>query len=149
MSCVITWTQRKFSLQPQKKGPFFQKKKFQIGISTSKFLIWEKKFSCQPQKCKLELFMSNGSNVLIYLSLYLSASISRISSECLDWNFFDLLVRNKYQQWFQSWCSSGLHCSGQISHKVPTPLNIDPTKLFGSFCRWVGKPLVYGYDLQV
>ena len=27
-----------------------------------------KKFACQPQKCKLELCMSNGSKVLIYLS---------------------------------------------------------------------------------
>ena len=37
----------------------------------SKFLSWEKKFSCQPQKCKLELYMSNGSEVLIYLSFLL------------------------------------------------------------------------------
>ena len=38
---------------------------FQIGISTSKFLIWDKKLSCQPQKCELELCMSNGSKVMI------------------------------------------------------------------------------------
>ena len=73
MSCVITWAQKKFSLQPQKKKKkaIFLKKKNQIGISTSNFLIWEKKFSCQPQKCELELFMSNGSKVLIYLSFLL------------------------------------------------------------------------------
>ena len=73
MSCVIKWAQKKFSLQPQKKEkrPFFSKKKIQIGISTSKFLSWEKKFSCQPQKCKLELYMSNGFQVLIYLSFLL------------------------------------------------------------------------------
>ena len=41
MSCVITWAQKRFSLQPQKnlKKAVFSKKKFQIGISTSKFLI--------------------------------------------------------------------------------------------------------------
>ena len=51
--------------------PFFIFLFFLIGISTSKFLIWEKKFSCQPQKCKFELYMSNGSEVLIYLSFLL------------------------------------------------------------------------------
>ena len=61
-------------IQPQtskKKEDVYSKKKIQIGISTSKFLIWEKKFSCQPQKCELEICMSNGSEVLIYLSFLL------------------------------------------------------------------------------
>ena len=64
---------KKISLQPQKKKkrPFFWKKKIQIGISTSKFLIWKKKFSFSPQKFKLELCISNGSEVLIYLSFLL------------------------------------------------------------------------------
>jgi hypothetical protein len=30
----------------------------------------EKKFSCQPQKCKLELYMSNGSEVLTYVFVF-------------------------------------------------------------------------------
>ena len=59
-------------------GLFFIFLFFWIGISTSNFLIWEKKFSFSPQKCKLELCMSNSLKVMIYLSLYLSASISRI-----------------------------------------------------------------------
>ena len=54
------------SKKKEKKAVFF-KKKIQIGISTSKFLSCEKKFSCQPQKCKLELCLSNGFQVWIYL----------------------------------------------------------------------------------
>ena len=61
---------KKFSLQPKKKK---SNRDFDLEISHLR-----KKFSCQPQKCKLELCMSNGFKVLIYLSLYLSASISRI-----------------------------------------------------------------------
>ena len=60
------------NLKKINKRVFFEKKiKFQIGISTSKFLIWEKKFSFSPQKCKLELCMSNGSKVPKYLSFLL------------------------------------------------------------------------------
>ena len=65
-----------FDLRPQKKRQFFWIFFFQIWISTSKFLIWEKKFSCQLQKCKLELCMSNGSEVLNYLSFLLKAPMN-------------------------------------------------------------------------
>ena len=70
LSCQNIFSLWIIYLKKKKKGRFF-KKKIQIGISTSKFLSWEKKFSCQPQKCKLELYMSNGFQVLIYLSFLL------------------------------------------------------------------------------
>ena len=38
-------------------------------------LIWVKKFSFSPQKCKLELCMSNGSKILIYLSFLLKEAV--------------------------------------------------------------------------
>ena len=79
MSCMIIWAQKKSASNLKKrKKVVFSKKKNQIGIFNSKLFIWEKKFSCLPQKCKLELCMSNSLKVMIYLSLYLSASISRI-----------------------------------------------------------------------
>jgi hypothetical protein len=63
---------KKISLQPQKKIDaiflfyFFKNWDFDLEISQLR-----KKFSCQPQKCKLVLYMSNGSEVLIYLSFLL------------------------------------------------------------------------------
>ena len=74
LSCQNIFSLWIIYLKKKKKGRFF-KKKIQIGISTWKFLSWEKKFSCQPQKCKLELFMSNGSKVLIYLSFLVKEAV--------------------------------------------------------------------------
>ena len=44
-------------------------------VAHSKFLIWEKMFLFSPQKCKLELCMSNGSEVLSYLSFLLKEAV--------------------------------------------------------------------------
>ena len=46
MSCVITWAQKKFSLQPQKKEkrPFFSKKKFKLGFRPRNFSFEKKSF---------------------------------------------------------------------------------------------------------
>ena len=60
---------KKNSASNLKKDVFL--KKNQIGISPSKFLIWESKFSCLPQKCELELCVSNGSKVLNHLCFLL------------------------------------------------------------------------------
>ena len=51
ISCVITWAQKKISLQTKKKwGRFLSYSIFLIGISAPKFLNLVWKFSCQPQK---------------------------------------------------------------------------------------------------
>ena len=76
MSCVMTWAQKKFSLQPQKKkGRFFKKKIFKLGFRPRNFSFEKKKFLFSPQKCKLEHCMSNGSKVLIYLSFLLKEAV--------------------------------------------------------------------------
>ena len=67
-------------LKPKKIQPPTSKKKwgrfsffhfFKLGFRPPFEVIWEKKFLFSPQKCKLELCMSNGSEVLIYLSFLL------------------------------------------------------------------------------
>ena len=99
MSCVITWAQKKLAsnLKKKIKRTFFWKKKFQIGISTSKFLIWEKKFSFSPQKCKLELCMSNGSEVLIYLSFLLKEAVIKLQLQLQTniWLLFIFIYQNE------------------------------------------------------
>ena len=78
MSCVITWAQKNHppTSKKNKKGCFFKKIYFSNWDFVLEISHLRKKFSCQTQKCKLEHCMSKGSKVLIYLSLYLSASIS-------------------------------------------------------------------------
>ena len=45
MSCVMTWAQKKFSLQPQKKkGRFFEKKVFKLGFPPRNFSFEKKSF---------------------------------------------------------------------------------------------------------
>ena len=44
MSCVITWAQKKFSLQPQKKGRFFKKEIFKLGFRPRNFSFEKKSF---------------------------------------------------------------------------------------------------------
>ena len=46
-----------------------------LGFRPRFVVIWEKKFLFSPQKCKLELCMSNGSKVLIYLSFLLKEAV--------------------------------------------------------------------------
>ena len=76
MSCVMTWAQKKFSLQPQKKKKaVFSKKKFSNWDFYLEISHLRKKFSFSPQKCKLELCMSNGSEVPIYLSFLFKEAV--------------------------------------------------------------------------
>ena len=129
MSYMIIWAQKKNQPPTSEKkwGRFLFLNFFWIGISTSKFLIWEKKFSCQPQKCKLELCMSNGSNVLIYLSLYLSATISRI-------------VDTNPQGLISSVCNSDFCCNrNSLSAQSDIPLPHIGNGIGGSFMSnlWV------------
>ena len=61
---------KKFSLQPQKNkmGPFFIFLNWDFDLEISHL---RKKVFILTSKCKLELCMSNGSKVLIYLSFLL------------------------------------------------------------------------------
>ena len=72
-------------LKPKKIQPPTSKKKFEAVFHFFIFLNWDfdldfrsfeiKKKLFSPQKCKLELCMSNGSEVLIYLSFLLKEAV--------------------------------------------------------------------------
>ena len=61
-----------FRLQPQKEKKCFLNF---WDFDLANFSFEKKKISCQPQKCELELCMSNGSKVLIYLSFLLKEAV--------------------------------------------------------------------------
>ena len=71
-------------LKPKKIQPPTSKKKIEAVFHFFIFLNWDfdleishlrKKISFSPQKCSLELGMSNGSEVLIYLSFLLKEAV--------------------------------------------------------------------------
>ena len=126
-------------LKPKKFQPPTSKKKIwgrfsffdfsKLGFRPRFVVIWEKKFLFSPQKCKLELCMSNGSEVLIYLSFLLKeAVIYLVAAATPNKHMVAIYQKLSFSDFILFYNSKNRHLEF---------LNLSPQGLISSITNWL------------
>ena len=114
----------KFSLWPFEVVEVEQRLMLNFEAATSKFCNCSSKFGSSPRKGKTDVCMTNGSKVLIYLTLlYFLLHYLQVYSKKWDWCIFVLIVH--------IYCIYDVHSSNirnPVENKVSTKNSSSNTK---------------------